>query len=411
MPKRIVRGLSDRRVRTCREPGMLADGHGLYLRITDRRTKGWIFRYQVAGQRHDMGLGSVDDVSLAEARERAHELRRLLWQGVDPISDRRAKRSTARAAALKTKSFMECAELYIADHKAAWKSAKHRSQWENTLKTYAYPIIGKLGVHMIDTALVTEIVRPIWATKSATASRLRGRIELILDWAKVQGFRHGENPARWKGHLDALLPKPGEVHRTKHHAALPYAEINKFAVDLRRYDGVNARALEFAMLVGGRTREVRLMKWPEVDLAKRLWIVPAERMKMEKEHRVPLSARALAIIREMAAIRTSDYVFPGTKPGRPLGANALLQMLARMGRKGAVTSHGFRSTLSDWCAEQTHFPEEVREMAIAHAVGDKVEAAYRRGDLFAKRRHLMDAWAAFIERKDNDAVIPLRLSA
>jgi len=272
---------------------MLADGHGLYLRITDRRTKGWIFRYQVAGQRHDMGLGSVDDVSLAEARERAHELRRLLWQGVDPISDRRAKRSTARAAALKTKSFMECAELYIADHKAAWKSAKHRSQWENTLKTYAYPIIGKLGVHMIDTALVTEIVRPIWATKSATASRLRGRIELILDWAKVQGFRHGENPARWKGHLDALLPKPGEVHRTKHHAALPYAEINKFAVDLRRYDGVNARALEFAMLVGARTSEVIHMKWPEVDLARRLWTVPAERMKMKKKHRVPLSDRRI----------------------------------------------------------------------------------------------------------------------
>jgi integrase len=401
MPRR-AQGLTARQVREETRP-LVGDGGGLYMQVKDG-SRTWVFRFQIAGRRRTMGLGAITDMSIDQARRRARELRHLVREGVDPIDRRQA----AGYAVVHAITFSQCAEAYIEAHRAGWRNPKHAAQWANTLSAYAYPAIGDLPVRAVDTALVMKCLTPIWTAKTETAARVRGRIETILDWAKASGHRQGENPARWKGHLENLLPKNSHVRQTKHHAALPYTEINEFAADLRQYDGINARALEFAMLCGARTGEVIHMKWPEVDLAKRLWTVPAERMKMKKEHRVPLSDRAFAIIKEMAAIRTSDYVFPGKKPNRPLGDNALLQMIKRMGRKGAITTHGFRSTFSDWCAEQTHFPEEVRKMAIAHAVGDKVEAAYRRGDLFQKRRQLMDAWSNYIDRPAEDGtVVPL----
>jgi len=404
MPKRIVGGLNDRRVRTHKKPGMLADGHGLYLRTTTNGVKGWIFRYQIDGRRRDMGLGSLDDVSLAEARDRIPELRRLIRQGIDPIDDRRAKRGIAKAAAAHALTFGDCAEHYVASHRASWKNATHRQQWESTLSTYVDPVIGGLPVQTIDTAFVMQVVEPLWAAKPETASRVRGRIEVILDWAATRGYRQGENPARWRGHLENLLPGKSKIWRVKHHAALPYAEIGNFMAGLRQLDGIAARALEFAILTAGRTGEVLGAVWSEINLAERLWVIPDERMKAGREHRVPLSNRAFEILEEMAKIRMGNYVFPGARNGKPLSNMALLMTLRRIGR-GALTVHGFRSSFSDWCAEQTNVPAEVREMALAHAVGDKVEAAYRRGDLFQKRRQVMDAWAAFIELGDGGTTV------
>jgi integrase len=265
-------------------------------------------------------------------------------------------------------------------------------QWERTLATYAAPVIGDLPVQAIDTALVLQVVEPLWNMSRRPRALLRGRIEAILDWAAARGYRKGDNPARWKGHLENLLPKKTKVHRTEHHPALPYAKV--FMAVLRKQDGIAARALEFAILTASRTTEVRGAKWEEFDLAGRLWTVPAGRMKRGREHRVPLSDRALAIVEEMAAIRSCDFVFPGQKTGRPIGQMALAQVLGRL--NGGITVHGFRSCFSHWCTECTNFPAEAREMALAHAVGSKVEAAYRRGDLFEKRRALMAACASYI---------------
>jgi integrase len=335
-------------------------------------------------------------VTLLEARDHASALHRLIRQGVDPLAAKRRERQEIMAASAKATSFLTAADRYLAAHRSAWRNAKHRQQWENTLKTYAYPVMGSLSVAAIDTAIVMQAIEPLWSTKPETANRLRGRIESILDWATARGYRQGENPARWKGHLANLLPKKSKVRRVEHHAALPYAEIGSFVVELRQQDGIAARALEFAILTAGRTGEVLGARWDELNLTERLWIIPGVRMKAGKEHRVPLSERAIEILEEMATLRTGDYVFPGMRNGKPLSNMALLMTLRRMGR-GDLTAHGFRSCFSDWCAEQTNFPAEVREMALAHTIGDKVEAAYRRGDLFQKRQQVMDAWAAFIE--------------
>jgi integrase len=279
-------------------------------------------------------------------------------------------------------------------HQAGWKNPKHRAQWPSTLSTYVYPHFGKLPVQDVDVALVMKAVEPIWTTKPETASRVRGRIESILDWATARGYRHGENPARWRGHLDALLPTKTKVRRVQHHAALPYAQLPAFLAELRQQDGIGAKALEFAILTAARTGEVMGAKWSEIDFEARLWTVPAERMKAGREHRVPLSEPALAILKAMREVREGDFVFPGGRAGRGISNMAMIMTLRRMGR-GDLTAHGFRSTFSDWCAEQTDFPAEAREMALAHTVSDKVEAAYRRGDLFQKRRDLMDAWANY----------------
>jgi integrase len=354
-------------------------------------SRGWIFRFTLAGKSRDAGLGSFPTISLVKARQEAEKCRRLVAAGIDPIAARNEARAAARVASAKAMTFEACAKALIASREAGWKNAKHRAQWGSTLATYAYPQIGNLPVKAIDTALVMKVLEPIWKTKPETASRVRGRIEAVLNWAKVRGWRDGQNPAQWRGHLDQLLPAKTKVRKIVHHAALPYRNIGAFMVTLRKHTSISARALEFMILTATRTGETLGAVWDEIDLNDRVWTIPDDRMKAGATHRVPLSARALAIAKEMDGIRQNDLVFPGAKQGRPLSDMSLLMLLRRMGY-GDVTSHGFRSTFRDWAAEQTSFPREVAERALAHKIPDAVEAAYRRGDLFEKRRKLMERW-------------------
>jgi integrase len=371
-------------------PGMHADGGGLYLQVSATGARSWIFRYTVNGKSHYHGLGPLQSVALAQAREKARACRHGLLDGVDPIAARKIRRAEQRLATASTMTFSECAKLYIASHAAGWRNARHAAQWPTTLQTYVYPVFGDLSVQAIDVGLVMKVLEPIWHEKPETASRVRGRIEAVLDWATARGYRQGDNPARWRGHLENLLPRKTRVRRVEHHAALPYTEIGAFIAALRQQDGAAARALEFAILTAARRGEVRGARWSEIDLTARLWIIPADRMKSGREHRVPLSEPGIAILQALPL--RGEFVFDNGSGQHPIGDRAMLRLLAQMGR-GDLTVHGFRSTFSDWCAEQTHTPSEVREMALAHTVGSKVEAAYRRGDLFQKRRDLMNAWA------------------
>jgi integrase len=395
-------------------PGMYADGGGLYLRVTIEGTKNWVYRFMLNGRPRWMGIGPLALYGLQEAREKALDARRQRHAGIDPIDARRAERAREQLEAAKAITFKQCAEAYVQAHRAGWRNAKHAAQWKATLATYAEPIIGALPVQSIDTALVMKLLEQevreapnrsatsLWTGKPETASRLRGRVELILDWARVRGYRTGENPARWRGHLDKLLPARAKVRRVEHHAALPYSELPDFMIALREQEGVAVRALEFAILTAGRTGEVIGAQWSEIDMAEKLWTVPPARMKAGKEHRVPLSARALAIVTEMQPLCCSGegqdaadaFVFPGGKRGQPLSNMAFLMLLRRM-KRDDLTTHGFRSTFRDWTAERTNFPSEVAEMALAHTVSSKVEQAYRRGDLFERRRRMMTAWATF----------------
>src|SRR5271166_1665797 len=374
--------------------GMYHDGGGLYLQVSGGGAKSWIYRFMLDGRPREMGLGPVNAISLAEARKRAAECRRMRHDGVDPIEARRTRRDQKKLEAAQSMTFNACAAAYIEAHEASWRNAKHREQWRNTLNSYASPIFGSLPVQAVDVALMMKALEPIWKTKPETASRLRGRIEAVLDWATVRGYRRGENPARWRGHLDKLLPARGKIQKVVHHPALPYSEIADFIAPLRSQEGIAARALEFLILTAARTGEIIGARWDEVDLNDKIWVVPGARMKAGREHRVPLSAAALAILKQMNEIREGDFVFPGGKKGKPLSNMAMLALLKRMGRDG-LTAHGFRSTFRDWVAECSSFPREVVEMALAHTIESKVEAAYRRGDLFPKRRKLMDAWARF----------------
>jgi integrase len=384
--------------RLARKSGMHCDGRGLYLRVSSGSSRSWAFRYMRDRKAHEVGLGPYPEISLAEARNRAGEARRLLAFGKDPLIERAALRATRAAEAASAVTFKEAAERYIDAHKAGWKNQKHAAQRGATLEKYAYPLIGELPVQAIDTGLVLKVLEPNWSVKTETATRVRGRVEAILDWAKVRGLRDGENPARWKGHLDNLLPAAAKVQKIKHHAALPFAAMHEFMLTLRAQEGVAARALEFAILTAARTGEVLQARWSEIDIVTKVWIVPANRMKAGKEHRVPLSPRAVAILEALKAAKQAGdvFVFQGNSPGRPLSNMAFLMLLRRM-KRNELTAHGFRSTFRDWAAERTNFPSEVAEMALAHSVGDKVEAAYRRGDLFEKRRAIMTEWAAFCE--------------
>jgi integrase len=374
--------------------GYYGDGGGLFLQVSASGAKSWVFRFKEFGRLREMGLGPTHTVSLAEARQKALECRKLRLDGRDPIETRKAARAQARLDAAKAMTFKGCAERYIASHKAGWCNPKHAAQWPSTLSTYVYPIFGSLPVQAVDVGLVMKALEPIWTAKPETASRVRGRVESVLDWAISRGYRQGENPARWRGHLENLLPKKSKVRRVEHHAALPYREVAAFLAELRQQEGVAARALEFAILTAARTGEVIGAKWSEIDFEAGLWGVPAERMKGGREHRVPLSEATVAVLDAMKTIRHGDYVFPGGRAGRPISNMAMTMTLRRMGR-GELTVHGFRSTFRDWAAERTGFPAEAAEMALAHVVSDKVEAAYRRGDLFQKRRQLMDGWAKF----------------
>jgi integrase len=382
------------KVNKVKVPGYYGDGGGLFLQVSRYGSKSWVFRFKTGGRLREMGLGSLDTYGLAEARERARECRKLRDEGKDPIEERRTARDRAKLGAARTMTFRECADRYITAHEASWKNPKHAAQWPATLAEYVYPSFGSLPVQAIDTALVMKAIEPIWNEKPETASRVRGRTEAILDYATARGFRTGENPARWRGHLDKLLPKKTKVRRVEHHAALPFAEMGGFLAELRQQRGIGAKALEFAILTAVRTGEAIGAPWDEFDLAERTWTIPPERMKTDKEHRVPLSDVALAILEDLGKVRRGNFVFSGNRAGQPLSNMAMTMTLRRMGR-GELTVHGFRSSFRDWAAERTGFPAEVAEMALAHAVPDAVERAYRRGDLFQKRRQLMDAWAKF----------------
>ena len=408
---RAIARLSTREVSKATVAGMYADGGGLYLQVSDDGkggvTKSWIYRFTLNGRTREMGLGPLHTVGLADARQKVLECRKLRLDGIDPIEARRLERRRAQLEAASSITFAECAEAYIEAHRPGWRSAKHAAQWSATLEDYAYPILGKVSVQSIDVGLVMKVIEPIWAEKTETASRVRGRIEAILDWAIARGLRRGDNPARWRGQLENLLPKRAIVRPVEHHRALPYADIGVFMARLRDQQGVSAAALEFAVLTATRTAEVTGARWSEIDLVERIWTIPGERIKDGREHRVPLSKPARAILRRMSEIRNGDFVFPGGKNEEPLSGMALLMLLRRM-KRADLTVHGFRSTFLDWATQRTDFPREVAEMALAHAVDAKVEAAYGRGNLFQQRRQLMDAWAKQCESNRTGAnVVPM----
>lgn len=373
---------------------MYADGGGLYLQVTASGAKSWIFRYRFGAKRRDMGLGPLHTVSLADARSKATECRALKLAGDDPIEHHRQALAAKKAALANQVRFKEAAAAYIESHRAGWRNAKHADQWTTTLSTYAYPHIGDMPVGDVAVAHIMRVLDPIWREKTETASRLRGRIESVLDWATVQGYRAGENPARWRGHLENLLPKQSKVAQVKHHSALPYCQVPALMQDLRARSGVSSLALRFLVLTAARTGEVIKAEWPEVDTAAAIWTVPAGRMKAHKEHRVPLCDEALQILKQLRRTSGPRFLFSSAEADKAPSNMSLLALLKRMG-KADITAHGFRSTFRDWAAETTDFPDYVVEMALAHTIADKVEAAYRRGDLFDKRRALMKAWGDF----------------
>lgn len=372
-----------------------SDGGGLYLQVSKLATGSWVFRYEIDQKRRAMGLGSTSVVSLVDARKAALEARQLLQQRLDPLQKKREAEIARKKSLANTQTFDQCAAAYIQTKKTEWKNEKHHQQWENTLATYASPVFGNLPVDQIDTHLILKALEPIWTVKNETATRLRGRIEKVLDWAKVRGFREGENPARLKGHIDTLLPVISRRRRTQHHPALPYAEMKGFIKVLREQQEISALALEFCVLTATRTSETTNAVWTEINLEEKVWTISADRMKASKEHRVPLSDRCCAILESMKKY-SSKYIFPGRHRGKPQSNMAFTMLLRRLGF-GHITMHGFRSTFRDWASELTHHPSQVAEMALAHTIGNAVEAAYRRGDLFEKRRCLMNDWAEYID--------------
>ena len=404
-------------IRSASRPGLYGDGHGLYLQVSVFGTKSWLFRYMIDGAARKMGLGALHTVSLAEARKRAAEARLQAHDRVDPIEQRKASRGAVRLAAARAVTFKECADRYIEANRSGWGNAKHAAQWFGTFNetrrgALRFPsltaAINDLPVAAIDTALVLKVLEPIWHEKPETANRARGRIESVLSWATVLKYRSGDNPAQWRGNLKELLPARGKIASVKHHDAVPYAEMPSFMAELRGKEGVYARALEFTILTTARTGETVGAQWSEFDLEAKVWTVPSERMKAGKEHKAPLSDRAARILSEIP--RAGDFVFRQARADHQISDGAMLQFIRRMRGHGA-TVHGFRSTFRDWAAEQTAYPNELCELALAHAVGDKTEKAYRRGDMMEKRKRLMADWAAYCERAPRegaDNVTPIR---
>jgi len=392
------------------KPGRYLDGGGLYLQVTATGAS-WIFRYErggrggIKGRERMMGLGPLRDLTLAEARERALAARKLLLDGLDPLDERKAQRDAAALEAAKRISFEEAARSYFNGHEQKWSNAEHRRQFLSSLEQYVFSEIGKLPIATIDTGLVLKVVEPIWHSKAVTAGRVRNRIEAVLDWATARGYRTGPNPARWKGHLETVLPAKGKIKKVEHHRALPYADIPTFVAALATKEGIPAKALEFLILTAARSGEVMGARWSEIDLDAKVWTVPAERMKTRKEHRVPLADRAIAILK--APPTEADFVFIGARKGQALGKMALSNLIAAMDYD--VTVHGMRSSFRVWAAEQSAYPREVIEQCLAHVVGNATEAAYQRSDLLDKRRKLMEAWAAFVRSPKHDATVtPIR---
>lgn len=364
---------------------------GLALQVTGTGARSWILRVMVGGKRRDMGLGGYPDVLLAGAKEAAREARKQIKSGIDPIEDAKAKRSALAAAVASAMTFSEAASAYIAAKEHEWKNAKHGAQWRSTLETYAYPVIGNIFVRDIEHEHIVKVLGPIWTSKTETASRLRGRIESVLGWATVSGYRKGDNPARWRGHLDKVLAQPSKVHTVEHHAALDWREVGAFMVALREQEGMVAKMMEFAILTAARSGEVRGATWSEIDMDDATWTIPASRMKAKKEHRVPLSAAALKLLKSLP--RDSEIVFP-SPTGKQFSDASMNALLGRMGRAD-LTGHGFRSSFRDWAGETTDYPREVIEHALAHQLKDKAEASYARGTMFEKRRLLMQEWGKF----------------
>jgi integrase len=381
----LIMRLTAKRVDHLHKPGRHGDGGGLYLQITPTGVRSWVLRYERAGRERMLGLGPVRDFSLKEARERARRARQQLHDGIDPIAARRSQRTVP------TLTFAQATETYAKLHAAKWTS--RRPQFLSSLRQHAFPVLGDLPLPVIGTPEVLKVLEPLWTVKTETGSRLRGRIEAVLDWATISGHRQGANPARWKGHLAMILPAPSAISRVRHHPALAWSEIASFMGELRSREGVAARALEFTILTAARTNEVIGATWSEIDFDAATWTIPAERMKADKEHRVPVAPAALELLRNLYTEGGNDLVFIGSRAGRGLGERALAEVLRCM--RSDITVHGFRSTFRDWASECTNFPSEVAEMALAHAIPSGVERAYRRGDLFAKRRALMTDWAAF----------------
>ncbi len=393
---RKAKELSPLVVGRLKEPGHHAVGGvaGLYLYVSESGARSWVLRVLIAGKRRHMGLGGFPDVPLVLAKEKARQAREAIGQGLDPILQRRAAASQLRSSQSLEKTFKDAAESYIDAHSDGWKNAKHRAQWTNTLETYAYPVVGALFVRDVAQEHVLRILEPIWKTKTETASRLRGRIESILDWATVRKYRTGENPARWKGHLDKLLPAPGKIQRVEHHRALPVSEMPQFMTELHKREGTAARALEFVILCAARSGEVRGACWAEIDLEAQVWTVPATRMKAGREHRVPLSKQMISLLKGLPRLEDNDLLFPALR-GAQLSDMSLTAVMRRM--EVNAVPHGFRSTFRDWAGELTNFPRDLAEQALAHTLESKVEAAYRRGDALEKRRQMMQEWADFID--------------
>lgn len=411
MPRKLSNALTPLTVKNAK-PGRHADGGGLHLLVKETGARSWVYRFMLRGKSRDIGLGAAagpDAITLAAARDLASALRLKVKSGVDPLEERQQKAADALAAAQAARvaamTFKSAAEAYIGANETGWRNPKHRQQWRNTLATYVYPIMGELPVAEIGTPHVLQALEPIWQTKPETASRVRGRIETVLDAAKARGYREGENPARWRGHIEQILPARVRLTRG-HHKAMPYDAVPAFVADLRAREAMAALALEFALLTATRTGEAIAAQWSEVDLDKAVWTIPGSRMKAGREHRVPLSTRAIEILQTTKATG-SKWLFPGSRGGK-LSSMAMTMLLRRM--KQDCTVHGFRSSFRDWAAECTGYPHEVCEMALAHTIGNKAEAAYRRGDLFEKRRRLMDEWARFcaIGRPNENAVLHIR---
>jgi integrase len=371
-------------------PGRHHDGHGLYLQVFNRNSASWILRYVRNGREHMLGLGPVHTVGLAEARQRARAARLQLLDGIDPVAERKAKKVEVAVAAAKAITFAECARSYQVSHEGHWRSAKHRQQFASSLRRFAFPIFGHLPVKAVDTGLVLRVLEPLWSDKPETARRMRGRIEAVLDWATVRNYRSGDNPARWKGHLKQALPQRGKLS-VPHHPALPYGEIAEFMSQLRAQTGTGARALEFVILTAARSGEAIGAKWDEIDFASKTWTVPASRMKAGREHRVPLSDPAMELLQSLPVEDGNPFVFIGRRDR--LSVTAMSYALKALRRD--ITVHGFRSSFRDWASEQTSFPHEVCEQALAHTISNAVERAYRRGDLFEKRRRLMAEWGRY----------------
>lgn len=406
--------LTAKQIENLTDPGTYEDGDGLRLLIKPSGKKYWVLRFQLAGKRREMGLGTYPATGLKEARQNSSDKRRLLRDGVDPLQARDAERAAQVAAEQqrirKSITFQDVANDYIEAHRAGWKNVKHAQQWTNTLATYAAPVIGDLATNQITTEHILQILKPIWASKAETASRVRNRMELVLDAAKARGLRDGENPARWRGHLDKLLPPSSKAKRTQNHSALPYSELSRFIEALNEVEGLSACALKMTILTACRTSEVLEADWSEVDLKAKLWSIPATRMKAGRAHTVPLSNAVMSLLEALPRIKGSSLLFPGARKGRPISNMAMLMTLRRMDKKDledggkgwrdsndkVITAHGFRSTFRDWAAECTHYAREVCELSLAHVVANGAEAAYWRSDLLEKRRALMADWAEFV---------------